>query len=181
MNHGIICSRSQPLIDQAYRFAVNAHGDQKRKYTGEPYVNHCVEVAKIVQSAGGDIEMICAALLHDTIEDTPVTHEELVKECHGFYAGIADLVLWLSDVSKPEDGNRAVRKTIDRIRIGQAPARAKTIKLADLISNSASIINHDPKFAKTYLAEKRLLLNVLKEGDSTLWSRANDILLANGY
>ena len=181
MNHGIIHNRSQSLIDHAYNFAVKAHGDQKRKYTGEPYVNHCVEVAKIVQAAGGDVEMICAALLHDTIEDTPVTYDELIKECHGFYAGIADLVLWLSDVSKPSDGNRATRKALDRDHIAKAPVRAKTIKLADLISNSASIIEHDPKFAETYLREKRLLLDVLKDGDSGLWQRANAILIQHGY
>lgn len=179
--HGIIHSRSQPLIDHAYRFAVSAHGNQKRKYTGEPYVSHCVEVAKIVQDVGGDVEMICAALLHDTIEDTPVTYDELVKECHGFYAGIADLVVWLSDVSRPEDGNRAARKALDRDHIAKAPSRAKTIKLADLISNSASIVKYDPEFAKVYLREKRLLLDVLKDGNATLWARANDILVAEGY
>lgn len=181
MTHGIKHERSQALIDHAYRFAAAAHGDQKRKYTGEPYVNHCVEVAKIVQTAGGDVEMICAALLHDTIEDTPVTYDELVKECHGFYAGIADLVVWLSDVSRPGDGNRATRKALDRDHIAKAPARAKTIKLADLISNSASIVKYDPEFAKTYLAEKRLLLDVLKEGDCKLWGTANAILVQHGY
>ena len=181
MSHGIKHERSQALVDYAYNFAVKAHGDQVRKYTGEPYVNHCVEVAKIVQSVGGDIQMICAALLHDVIEDTPVTIEELNADCHGFRWGICDLVVWLTDVSKPEDGNRAARKALDRANIAAAPPQAKTIKLADLISNSASIVKHDPKFAKTYLREKRLLLEVLKDGDSTLWARANDILLENGY
>ena len=181
MSHGIKHERSQALVDYAYRFTVKAHGEQKRKYTGEPYVNHCVEVAKLVQSVGGDIQMICAALLHDVIEDTPVTIEELILDCHGFRWGICDLVLWLTDVSKPEDGNRAARKALDRDHIAAAPAPAKTIKLADLISNSKSIVEHDPKFAKTYLAEKRLLLNVLKDGDHSLWARADAILIESGY
>ena len=181
MDHGIKHERSQALVDHAYNFAVEAHGDQKRKYTGEPYVTHCVEVAKIVQEVGGDVEMICAALLHDVLEDTPVSYDELNAAKYGFNFGICQLVLWLTDVSRPEDGNRATRKTLDREHIAKAPARAKTIKLADLISNSSSIVQHDPKFAKTYLQEKRLLLDVLKDADKGLWDRANAILVGNWY
>jgi hypothetical protein len=74
------------------------------------------------------------------------------------------------------DGNRAVRKAIDREHLAKASPAAKTIKLADLISNSRSILQHDPKFAAVYLAEKRLLLEVLKDGDPTLWSQAYAIV-----
>ena len=57
-----------------------------------------------------------------------------------------------------------------------ASARAQTIKLADLINNTSSIVKHDTKFAKVYLREKALLLDVLTRGDITLWRQAKDLL-----
>jgi guanosine-3',5'-bis(diphosphate) 3'-pyrophosphohydrolase len=86
------------------------------------------------------------------------------------------LVEMLTDVSKPEDGNRAQRKSIDREHIAKASPTAKTIKLADLISNSKSICEHDKDFAKVYIKEKELLLEVLTEGDPTLYAQAKDIV-----
>jgi hypothetical protein len=89
-------------------------------------------------------------------------------------------VRWLTDVSRPEDGNREIRKRIDREHTAQAPAIVKTIKLADLIDNSRSIIAHDPDFAHVYLREKRLLLDeALREGDATLWAMADEIARVN--
>ena len=120
-----------------------------------------------------DIEMVCAAILHDTVEDTKVTNEDIIKE---FGDGIADLVYWLTDVSKPADGNRAQRKELDRMHADCAPADAQTIKLADLIDNSKSILEHDPKFAKVYMAEKELLLDVLHKGSPTLMVKARAIV-----
>ena len=76
--HGIVHSRSQGLIDFAYTFAARAHGSQKRKYTGEPYITHPVAVAKITMTADYcDCEMIAAAILHDVIEDYDVSSEEV--------------------------------------------------------------------------------------------------------
>jgi len=82
------------------------------------------------------------------------------------------LVGWLTDVSRPDHGNRAARKAVDRAHSAAAPAAAQTVKLADLISNTRSILEHDQKFAKTYLEEKRLLLEVMTKGDSTLMAIA---------
>lgn len=174
--HGIVHSRSQGLIDAAYRFAKEAHGDQKRKYTGEPYIVHPVAVAKIVASVTEDCAMIAAALLHDVIEDTPVTFEELSKPEHGFMYPVAHLVLELSDVSKPEDGNRAIRKKIDLDHLSGVSPRAKTIKLADLIHNTSSICKYDPGFARLYMAEKRALLGVLTEGNMILHNAASQLV-----
>ena len=94
----------------------------------------------------------------------------------GFGTDIATLVGWLTDVSKPEDGNRAVRKAIDREHTAAAPAEAQTIKLADLISNTKSIMAHDPTFAKVYLEEKRLLLAVMTRGDTGLMAEARKFI-----
>jgi len=76
--HGITHGRSQGLIDFAYRYAEEAHKGQVRKYTGEPYINHPVAVARIVAGVTDDCEMICAALLHDVIEDCGKTWQDLV-------------------------------------------------------------------------------------------------------
>ncbi len=170
--HGIHSKRSQGLVDAAYLFANNAHGDQKRKYTGEPYITHPVAVAQLVANITDDCNLICAALLHDVIEDTDVTYDELMKLEHGFGFPIVDLVMDLTDVSHAGDGNRATRKKIDREHTEQAAVGAKTVKLADLIHNSVSILEHDKRFAKVYMEEKRLLLDVLTEGHPYLYEMA---------
>ncbi|HET8688145.1 MAG TPA: hypothetical protein VFM18_16035, partial [Methanosarcina sp.] len=70
---------------------------------------------------------------------------------------------------------------IDRIHTEYASPQAKTIKLADLIDNTSSIVEHDKDFAKIYLAEKKLLLEVLHDGDMKLWLLAQDILMCAEY
>lgn len=159
------------VVERARKFAIAAHAsiDQRRKYTGEPYIVHPAEVVAIVKSVPHTPAMLAAAWLHDTVEDTPVTIEEIRAE---FGDEIATLVGWLTDVSKPTDGKRAVRKAIDRQHTADAPAEAQTVKLADLLSNSKSILEHDLNFAAVYIEEKALLLDVLTKGDATLFARA---------
>jgi (p)ppGpp synthase/HD superfamily hydrolase len=157
-------------------FAQFAHRKQKRKYTGEPYYVHLEEVAEIVwRHCSTDKNMVIAALLHDTVEDTWVPLW-LVRVLFG--ADVASLVSDLTDASKPEDGNRAVRKAIDRAHSANASARAQTIKMADLLSNTRSITQHDAKFAKVYMAEKELLLAVLTKGDRVLYARCVGAMVA---
>jgi (p)ppGpp synthase/HD superfamily hydrolase len=158
-------------VERARIFATAAHAavGQLRKYTNEPYIVHPAEVAEIVASVGGTNDMLAAAWLHDVVEDTGVTLEVIRQE---FGDDVAELVGWLTDVSRPEDGNRAQRKAVDREHTARAPAAAQTVKLADLISNSRSIMKYDAKFAETYLAEKRLLLAVMNRGDSRLMAEA---------
>ena len=159
---------------QVYAMAAHASVKQLRKYTNEPYIVHPGEVASIVASVpGATQEMVAAAWLHDVVEDTGCTFTDVHM---AFGIDITTLVGWLTDVSKPEDGNRARRKAIDREHTAQAPAAAQTVKLADLISNSRSIMAHDPQFAVVYLAEKRLLLEVLTKGDTGLHARATEMI-----
>lgn len=160
-------------VERAKVFATAAHAavGQTRKYTGEPYVVHPIEVASLVESVGGTEAMVAAALLHDVLEDTGVTVDVLEEQ---FGSEVADLVLWLTDVSNPNDGNRSTRKALDRQHSAAAPAAAQTIKVADLISNTRSIVAHDPGFAKVYLEEKRLLLEVLTRADPTLLTMARE-------
>jgi len=158
---------------KALSFATKAHAGQLRKYTGEPYINHPISVAILVFSVDKRRSSITAALLHDVVEDTKYEKDDIIKH---FGTQIADLVEELTDVSRPSDGNREVRKRMDRERLAMVSPQAKTIKLADLIDNSFSIIEYDPKFAKTYIAEKKLLLDVLADGNKTLLNSALAII-----
>ncbi|MCW1985101.1 UNVERIFIED_ORG: (p)ppGpp synthase/HD superfamily hydrolase [Sphingomonas sp. R1F5B] len=157
------------IVLDACAFATRMHGNQQRKYSGEPYVLHCLEVARIVADVGGTPAMIAAALLHDVVEDTEASIEDVQAR---FGEEIAQGVAWLTDVSRPEDGNRATRKAIDREHLAQAPADMKTVKLADVISNTRSIVDQGDGFARVYLREIAALLEVLSEGHPELWRRA---------
>ena len=117
--------------------------------------------------------MLIAALLHDVVEDTGVSEGDIRTL---FGDDVATLVSGLTDVSKPEDGNRETRKRIDREHTANQSDRCKTIKLADLISNSRSIAQYDKEFAKVYMAEKKLLLEVLKGGNEVLYQTALSIV-----
>lgn len=168
-------------ILKAYYFAKNAHEgvDQLRKYTNDPYISHPVEVMEILSESGiNNFDILQAALLHDVVEDTKISLHAIMDS---FGSYVSAMVRDLTDVSKPSDGNRAYRKAIDREHISRGMPSSKTIKLADMISNTRSIVKHDPKFAKVYLPEKRLLLGVLKEGDQRLWDECDKILREYGY
>ena len=159
------------LVKRARTFATQAHQriGHRRKYTKQPYEIHLKAVANAVREITDDREMIAAAWLHDTVEDTSATHYDIEQE---FGKQIAKLVYELTDISKPSDGNRAMRKELDRQHLAQASARAKTIKLADIIDNSRDICTHDPEFARVYMQEACLLLQVLEQGDGILFKRA---------
>jgi (p)ppGpp synthase/HD superfamily hydrolase len=158
------------LAYDAMLFAMEVHKDQKRKYTGDPYFVHLAEVAGIVSTVmigWSDIATsIAISYLHDTMEDQGVTYQQLAEK---FGTVVADGVLWLTDV---EEGNRAERKAAACVRLSQAPGQIQTIKCADLISNTKSIMLHDPKFAVTYLKEKRAALEAMEHADMRLWTIA---------
>ena len=161
------------LVQRAILFATEAHHGQTRKYTGEPYIVHPLEVMEIVKTVPHTPEMLAAAVLHDVVEDTDVTLSDIWNE---FGYKVRQLVADLTDISVPSDGNRKARKHLDLIHTAKALPQSKTVKLADLISNSKSITEHDPKFAKVYMKEKAALLKVLTEGDPTLYARAKKIV-----
>ncbi len=162
------------ITDRALRFATQAHAGQVRKYTAEPYINHPVAVAGIVRDAEFDDEVIAAALLHDVVEDCDV----LISDIFGLFGSrVAQFVGDVTDVSRPEDGNRTTRKALDRAHLSEASPEGKSIKLADLIDNAGSIVERDPSFAVVYMREKALLLPFLTEGHDGLWQRANKLVL----
>lgn len=157
------------LEQRAKEFAIKAHAGQVRKYTGEPYINHPAAVVEIVRSVPHTDTMIAAAWLHDVVEDCDVTIKQIFDL---FGHDVAKVVEGLTDKSKPSDGNRKTRKQIDRDKLAKCCADVQTIKLADLIDNTHSIIKYDKDFAVVYLREKRELLGVLTRGDESLMTIA---------
>jgi len=147
------------LIQYAIFFAKDAHKGQVRKYTGEPYFNHCEAVAKLVEEKGGSEAQIAAAYLHDTVEDTDRTLNDIFTE---FGDEVGFLVNDLTDVFTHEafpNLNRAKRKELEAKRLGRMPEESKLVKWCDLADNTSSIVSHDPGFAKIYLVEKARCLD----------------------
>ena len=159
------------IVYKAQVFATAAHFavKQVRKYTGEPYIVHPAEVVSILHQYGATLEQLAAGWLHDTVEDTGVTQGVIL---HEFGPIVGEYVFWLTDQTKPADGNRATRKKMDADRLALAPPEVQSIKYADLISNTKSIVAHDPGFAKTYLPEKAYLLSVMNKGNPHLYQLA---------
>lgn len=147
------------IIYEAMRFARRAHSGQVRKYTGNPYIEHPAEVAGLCAAFGLSPNAQAVAWLHDCIEDCGVTHTEVLN---AFGREIADAVWSLTD---SEAGTRAERKSVARARVSDAAGWVQTIKCADIISNTASIAKHDPKFAYTYYGECRAMVDALTEAD----------------
>jgi len=148
-------------LQKAIEFATNAHKGQKRKYTGEDYIVHPIAVMEILRGFNFHEEILCAAVLHDTVEDTPVTLQDIEEN---FGTIVAKLVEDLTDVFTKEafpQINRKYRKQLECYRILKISGHAKSIKVADLIDNTKSIVEHDEAFSGVYLKEKQELLFVL--------------------
>ena len=142
------------IISTATEFATKAHNGQYRKYTGEPYVTHPLEVCFRLSTFMSNEAVLAAAILHDTVEDTDATIEQ-INDLFG--EEVASYVWYLT---KPPTfvGNRAHRKNLCSDRLRQAPKLARLIKVFDLWHNSESIRVHDPKFWLTFKQETKELL-----------------------
>jgi (p)ppGpp synthase/HD superfamily hydrolase len=128
------------LITSACDFAARRHVSQRRKGdAGEPYVNHLAEVAQLLARASeGDAVLVAAGYLHDTLEDTATTYEELVDL---FGPEIAALV---AEVTDDKSLPKAERK---RLQIAKAPSksvRARLLKIADKTSNLRALVTSPP-------------------------------------
>lgn len=129
----------QNLID-AYHFASCAHRFQRRKNNGSTYMVHLTEVAQLLKDSGvTDVDIIIAGILHDVLEDTPVTIE-MVKDKFG--DNVARYVLEVSDDKSLPKGLRK-KKQVEKLKT--ASYGAKMIKMADKYSNLSDLIEDPPK------------------------------------
>ncbi len=127
------------LLDRAIIFAVNAHHNTERRGKGFPYIVHPMEAVEIVATITPDQELLAAAALHDTIEDTDVTYEQL-REVFG--ERIANLVHAESDqftegVTEEDSWHDRKQAAIDRL--AAAPYEAKIVAMGDKLSNMRAI------------------------------------------
>jgi (p)ppGpp synthase/HD superfamily hydrolase len=160
------------LIQKACLFASVVHGDQKRTFSGRPYISHCEEVAILVDAIDAPAAVIAAAWLHDTIEDCGVTFDFL---CKTFGEDVAQLVFQVTNQGKTQDGDR--KALIDLNHLALASAHGQTIKLADICSNCSTVVADAPaQWAAKYLRGKIEQLKVLIKGDSRLQMRARGII-----
>lgn len=170
----------ESILEQVRDYADQAHGNQMRKYTPDRYIVHPIRVMELCRPHLASLPVLAAALLHDVLEDTPVTKEEM----HRFLRltmppADADrtlqLVVELTDVYVKADypyWNRKKRKQHERDRIKQTSADAQTIKYADILDNCREIVAHDPQFAPLFLRECRQILQVIPRGNPELYDRA---------
>jgi len=161
---------------RALAFAEWAHMGHVRKYTGDPYIVHPIAVADLVSHCPERTnEMIQAALLHDTLEDTSVSESDIESN---FGPEVLRLVLALTDERFGQDkvGNRKTRKEQTLVRLSFEGYDVHTLKLADLIDNSKSIFAHDPDFAKVFAKEMDHAFRVLVFADPSLTLKASRAL-----
>lgn len=158
----------------AYGFAAFAHAGQKRKYNYEPYINHCMRVADTVRYyLPDDAHAVVAAILHDTLEDTITTHDQITTY---FGPEVLARVMEVTNVSQDSDGNRARRKRIDLDHLARASVPGEIIKLADILDNVVGLAANDHKFARVYLPEKLQQLEVLRHGPPSLIAQVGEAI-----
>lgn len=170
----------EDILEKIKEFANSAHGEQRRKFADEPYIEHPVRVMKICQQYTHDVTVLAAALLHDVLEDTPVNKQQMKD----FLQTVMDttktertlqLVDDLTDryvKSNYPQWNRRKRKAKEAERLAETSADSQTIKYADIIDNSAEIVHHTTDFAKVFLLECRALLQKITKGHQQLYQRA---------
>ena len=172
----VILQQDLKLLIKAYNYASSAHENQYRKY-GEKYIIHPVEVAKILAELELDVDTIAAGLLHDVIEDTDVTFEEIEREFNLDIAMLTDGVTKLGKLeykSKEETQAENMRKMF--LAMGK-DIRVVLIKLADRLHNMLTLKHMSPEKAIDKSLEtieiystisNRLLTSCISNDDSSI-------------
>src|SRR3989344_3455980 len=143
--------KNSDLVKRAYEFAKKAHQNQKRK-NGEPYFNHCVAAAESVSEWGLDDQTVAAALLHDVVEDTPHSLNEIQQN---FGADVAFLVDGVTKIGKVK--YRGIEAKVENLRkfilyLSQ-DIRVILVKLADRLHNMKTLYAVHPQKQKRIALE----------------------------
>ena len=157
------------LLTRAALVAAEAHKGQTRKGGSVPYVNHVIEVAHLVAEAGGTPEMVAAAFLHDTVEDSEATRETVEAD---FGSCIATLVAGLTDAPDWRSLPRAERKRRQAHHMARAPRAVRRIKIADQTSNVRDVgrlpKGWAPDEARAYIAGAAEVVDACRGADAAL-------------
>ncbi|WP_371802038.1 HD domain-containing protein [Candidatus Lokiarchaeum ossiferum] len=167
------------LIQLALNFAQKKHLGQNRKFDGTPYINHPIGVVKILKEYTSDEEIICAAYLHDTVEDTNTTLEEIQSIFH------QNITLLVKELTT----NRDIEKKMGKPqyltqKINMMSEKAKLIKLADRLHNVSDIEKNPIEFGNRYAKETEFILNNITFNPThisallieKIWEKINPIL-----
>ena len=163
-----------------FEYIKSKHGDQKRKYSGAPYWTHLWAVAEIVSVYGNDQMEVEVALCHDLIEDTDATYADLEDQLNALQYTEVELnyilkgVEDLTDVFVSSDYptlNRRKRKELEAERLLGISGHSQTVKYADIIDNTASILAEDPGFSRVYMGEITRYILKLNQGNPELYQR----------
>ena len=148
---GLLPAPDADAVARAVEFAVRYHGDQTRP-TGAPYTEHLLEALEVLVRGVGvtDPDILQAAVLHDVVEDTPCTIDDVRRE---FGARVAELVGWVTKPAPEEGSDRRAAKQAYLGRLKDAPADAVLVKLADRASNVQTLRNLGLPKQRQYYAE----------------------------
>ena len=152
-------SVNEALLNKAYVFSVKAHGQQKR-HSGDPYYAHPIEVAGILAGLHLDVASICTALLHDVLEDTTITYEELAQE---FSSEIADLVngvtkLGQLEMRRPDASKeQAQAENLQKFVLAMSKdVRVLLVKLCDRLHNMRTLHHHPRQSSRERISKETL-------------------------
>ena len=161
-----ITPAERDLVQRAYRLAESAHEGQKR-VSGEPYVQHCLAVAQILAELGAPVPVVTAGLLHDTVEDTSVTLDQIQKEFGREIARLVDGVTKLTQLprvsgrSRPPKEERGAKAELQKETLRKTfmamgeDVRVVLIKLADRLHNMRTL-SHLPADKRARIARETL-------------------------
>ena len=152
---GYLSNIDETLLNQAYVFTVKKHGDQKRA-SGDPYFSHPVEVAGILTELKLDEPTIVTGLLHDTLEDTDATYEELQKLFGEEVAQLVDGVTKLSKLELTADQNKQAENFRKLLVATANDIRVLIVKLADRLHNMRTLHYIQDPSRKQRIAQETL-------------------------
>ena len=164
------------IIAGTYLFAYAAHAGQLRKVTGLPYIVHPLHVAEIVFEATGDVTHVIAALLHDTVEDTTITIEDIYRL---FTEEAAVLVEGLTDPEQDEYETKPEYKERCCNRILEQSQEVQLIKCADILSNTSDIEHQPDHWVKAYCNGKLKMVKQMNNALSTQTQERLESILNN--
>lgn len=174
----------ESVLDQVKQFADKAHGVQMRRYSPDRYIVHPERVMNTVRNYNNEVSVLSAALLHDVLEDTATTREEMLSFLKTVMAPheaqrTLMIVEELTDIYTKNEyphWNRRKRRTKEAERLGNASKEAQTVKYADIIDNCPEIVREDPDFAERYISECTKIVQLMTKGDTALRQLAVETL-----
>jgi (p)ppGpp synthase/HD superfamily hydrolase len=168
------------ILDFVKEYADRSHGTQVRKYTGERYIGHPLRVMETVREYCDEVSVLAASLLHDVLEDTRVTANEMEEVLSRVMAPddvkkTTQIVIELTDIfvkTHYPRMNRRSRKEKEAARLSSVSPEAQTVKYADIIDNVVDIVKQDADFARVFVKEAKKMLTMMESGDARLREKA---------